>query len=172
MNMGGPAYHVALLSELLEDRGYETVLACGGVGPGEQELTSAVARLSAPPRRIRGLTPAFAPLSDVRALRELVRVVREFSPDIVHTHTAKAGFLGRLAARIAMRPRPIVVHTYHGHVLEGYFGRLVTGLYRTLERWSARYTDRLIGVSQATVDDLVRLRVAPADHFTVVPLGL
>ncbi len=61
-------------------------------------------------------------LHDTRALRQLARIVRRFRPHIVHTHTAKAGFLGRLAALLAVRPRPVLVHTYHGHVLEGYFG--------------------------------------------------
>ncbi len=98
--------------------------------------------------------------------------MRRLRPDIVHTHTAKAGLVGRLAARVALGRRPIVVHTYHGHVLEGYFGRGRTQLYRTLERAMARLSDALVGVSQATVDDLVRLRVAPAGKFRVVPLGL
>ena len=71
-----------------------------------------------------------------------------------------------------MRPRPAIVHTFHGHVLEGYFGPAKTRAYRNLERFLARRSDVLIGVSQATVDDLVRLGVAPADRFLVVPLGL
>jgi glycosyltransferase involved in cell wall biosynthesis len=98
--------------------------------------------------------------------------MRRERPDIVHTHTAKAGFLGRLAARLALGPRPIVVHTYHGHVLEGYFGRAQTALYRGLERTLGMVSDALIGVSQATVDDLVRLGVAPRHKFQVIPLGL
>jgi glycosyltransferase involved in cell wall biosynthesis len=101
----------------------------------------------------------------------LVRAVRRFRPDIVHTHTAKAGMLGRLAA-LATRPRPIIIHTYHGHVLEGYFGRLLNTFYRTLERGLARVSNVLIGVSSATVDDLVRLRIAPRAKFRVVPIGL
>jgi glycosyltransferase involved in cell wall biosynthesis len=112
------------------------------------------------------------PPSDLRALRALVKAVRSFRPDIVHTHTAKAGMLGRLAAVIAGRPRPIIVHTYHGHVLEGYFGPLRNAFYRGLERGLGRVSNALIGVSQATVDDLVRLRIAPRSKFRVVPIGL
>jgi glycosyltransferase involved in cell wall biosynthesis len=112
------------------------------------------------------------PPRDLRALGALVRIVRRFRPDIVHTHTAKAGFLGRQAALIASRPAPILVHTYHGHVLEGYFGPVKSGLYRRLEHRLACSTDRLIGVSQATVDDLVRLGIAARDRFQVIPLGL
>jgi glycosyltransferase involved in cell wall biosynthesis len=101
-----------------------------------------------------------------------MRLIRRFRPHIVHTHTAKAGILGRVAAVLSQRPRPIIVHTYHGHVLEGYFGRGVSAVFRFLERQVARFSDCLIGVSQATVDDLIRLRVAPPERFRVVPLGL
>jgi glycosyltransferase involved in cell wall biosynthesis len=98
--------------------------------------------------------------------------MHRFRPHIVHTHTAKAGFLGRLAAVLAPGPRPIIVHTYHGHVLEGYFGRRTTAIYRFLERSLATVSDCLIGVSRATVDDLVRLGVAGRERFRMIPIGL
>jgi glycosyltransferase involved in cell wall biosynthesis len=165
--MGGPAHHVSILSERLPADRYRTVLVCGNVGAGEEELPVSVA-----PVRIATLAPELGPRRDLAALVQLVRLMRRERPDIVHTHTAKAGFLGRLAARLAMGPRPIVVHTYHGHVLEGYFGRAQTALYRGLERTLGMVSDALIGVSQATVDDLVRLGVAPRHKFRVIPLGL
>jgi glycosyltransferase involved in cell wall biosynthesis len=120
---------------------------------------------------VEHLTPELRPLDDLRAFREVGRIARAFRPHIVHTHTAKAGLIGRLAAQFC-RPRPIVVHTYHGHVLEGYFSAPVTAFYRALERAMALRSDRLIGVSTATVDDLVRLGVAGRSKFEVVPLGL
>jgi glycosyltransferase involved in cell wall biosynthesis len=167
LNMGGPAHHVSILSERLPADRYRTVLVCGNVGAGEEELPVSVA-----PVRIATLAPELSPRRDLAALVQLVRLMRRERPDIVHTHTAKAGFLGRLAARLALGPRPIVVHTYHGHVLEGYFGRAQTALYRGLERTLGMVSDALIGVSQATVDDLVRLGVAPRHKFRVIPLGL
>jgi glycosyltransferase involved in cell wall biosynthesis len=103
---------------------------------------------------------------------ELGRIARRFRPHLIHTHTAKAGFLGRTAGLLALRPRPVLVHTFHGHVLEGYFGRAKTRIYRDLERTLGRRSDRLIGVSRQTVDDLVRLGVARREKFSVVPLGL
>jgi glycosyltransferase involved in cell wall biosynthesis len=118
------------------------------------------------------LGPEIRPWSDAQAFGELIRIVREFRPDIVHTHTAKAGFLGRSAARVARRSRPAIVHTYHGHVLEQYFGRVENRVYCRLERLAGRASDVLIGVSQATVDDLVRLSVAPQRKFRVIPIGL
>jgi glycosyltransferase involved in cell wall biosynthesis len=118
------------------------------------------------------LSPEMRPLADLRAVLQLVRVIRSHRPQIVHTHTAKAGFVGRLAAVLSPGRRPVIVHTYHGHVLEGYFGRPRSAVYRWLERGLARVSDCLIGVSRATVDDLVRLHVAPRDRFRVVPIGL
>ena len=171
MNMGGPAYHVGLLGGRLDPDRYDTLLISGRVGPGEGSLEYIADHYGARLRRLDALSPIVHPRSDVLALRTLVQIVREFQPDIVHTHTSKAGVLGRVAAR-ALRRRPIVVHTYHGHVLEGYFGTARSATYRNLERALARSSDCLIGVSRATVDDLVRLRVAPADRFRVIPIGL
>jgi glycosyltransferase involved in cell wall biosynthesis len=171
LNMGGPAHHVGFLSGLLDPARYETILFHGEVGAGEAALSGTADRYGVRREVVPGLRPELRPLDDLRALVALVRAVRRFRPDIVHTHTAKAGMLGRLAA-LAVRPRPIVIHTYHGHVLEGYFGRLLNAFYRTLERGLARVSDVLIGVSSATVDDLVRLRIAPRAKFRVVPIGL
>jgi glycosyltransferase involved in cell wall biosynthesis len=172
LNMGGPAHHVSLLSGLLDQDRYETLLLHGEVGPGEGSLDELARRRHAHLGVVPGLGPELNPVRDLQALVALVRAVRRFRPAIVHTHTAKAGMLGRLAAVIGGRPRPIIVHTYHGHVLEGYFGPVRNAFYRWLERRLARVSDALIGVSQATVDDLVRLRIAPASKFRVVPIGL
>jgi glycosyltransferase involved in cell wall biosynthesis len=171
LNMGGPAHHVSLLSGLLDRERYETLLLSGTVGPGEASLAEVAERHGAAVETVPGLGPELSARDDLRALARLVRAVRRFRPDIVHTHTAKAGLLGRLAA-LSVRPRPLVVHTYHGHVLEGYFGPFKSRLYRTLEHGLGTVSDRLVGVSAATVDDLVRLRVAPRDKFRVIPIGL
>jgi glycosyltransferase involved in cell wall biosynthesis len=172
LNMGGPAHHVGLLSGLLDPERYETLLLHGKVGAGEAALSSTADRYGVRRETVPGLRPELRPHDDLRALIALVRWMRRYRPDIVHTHTAKAGMLGRLAAVLALRPRPRIVHTYHGHVLEGYFGPLRTWVYRILERLLGRASDVLIGVSSATVDDLVRLRVAPREKFRVIPIGL
>jgi glycosyltransferase involved in cell wall biosynthesis len=169
MNLGGPAHQVALLSGHLDRQRYETLLVSGRVGPGEEEHTDLE---GVTVRYLDSLGPTIRPLQDLRALIGLIRLIRAFRPDIVHTHTAKAGFLGRTAALLASRPRPIVVHTYHGHVLRGYFGPLKSRTFRYLERALATVSDRLIGVSAATVDELVGLGVAPRSKFVVVPVGL
>jgi glycosyltransferase involved in cell wall biosynthesis len=172
LNMGGPAHQAALLSgRRFDPERYETLLAHGSLAPGEASLADLSRDEGATMRFVGELRQPIDPLRDGQALAKLIRLARGFKPDIVHTHTAKAGFLGRQAA-LAVSPRPVIVHTYHGHVLEGYFGAAKSKLYLQLERALARVSDRLIGVSEATVDDLVRLGVAPRAKFTVLPLGL
>ena len=172
LNMGGPAHHVGLLGSRLDPDRYETLLLHGDPGAGEDSLEDSVRARGAVMARVPGLRPEVRLHDDARALASLVRAMRRLKPDIVHTHTAKAGMLGRLAAVMTGEPRPKIVHTYHGHVLEGYFNPVKSATYRRLERALASMSDALIGVSSATVDDLVRLGVAPADKFRVIPIGL
>jgi glycosyltransferase involved in cell wall biosynthesis len=171
LNVGGPAYHVSLLSGCLDPKRYDTLLVTGEVGRGEASLEQLADRYGAALKKLEPLGPRINAFLDLRALVALRRIALRFRPDIVHTHTAKAGFLGRLAAA-TLRPRPVIVHTYHGHVLEGYFGPAQSWLFARLERAAASVSDRLIGVSNATVGDLVRLGIAPESRFRTVPIGL
>jgi glycosyltransferase involved in cell wall biosynthesis len=134
-------------------------------------MADLAARENAETRFLSHLGQPISPVRDALAVGQLAAIVRRFKPHIVHTHTAKAGFVGRTAA-LALQPRPAIVHTYHGHVLDGYFGPRKTAVFRGLERAMARVSDCLIGVSDRTVDDLVRLGVAPRDRFRMIALGL
>ena len=171
LNVGGPARHVALLNAGMDPNRFTSWLVTGTENPDEGSLRDYA--------RARGVEPLVIPeilgqaslgLHDVIALCKLVGVIRRIRPHVVHTHTAKAGFLGRLAARITRVP--IVVHTYHGHVLSGYFSQRKTKLLTMMERGLARFSDRLVAVSDQVRDDLVSFGVAPSGHFSVVPLGL
>lgn len=129
--------------------------------------------LGVPVVTIPELGREISPIRDLVATLRLAWLIRRERPQIVHTHTAKAGTVGRLAARLAGGSRPpIVVHTFHGHVLRGYFGPARSRVFRWLERWLARQTTALIAVSPQVRDDLVGLGVAPADKFTVIRLGI
>jgi glycosyltransferase involved in cell wall biosynthesis/O-antigen/teichoic acid export membrane protein len=172
MNIGGPAYHVSILSGRLDPERYVTLLAVGQVGPSEASFAQLAQKEGAHVAEVNGLGPELRPLRDLVALWNLIRLIRRFRPDLIHTHTAKAGVLGRLAALAAPLPRPVIVHTYHGHVLEGYFGPLTSQTYRIIERGLAHISDCLVGVSRATVEDLIRLKVAPRERFRTVPIGL
>jgi glycosyltransferase involved in cell wall biosynthesis len=169
LNVGGAAHGAALLSGRRFHPGrYETLLVHGALAAGESSMADLAAAEGAQEIHVPELVQTVSPRHDARALARLRSIGREFRPHIVHTHTAKAGFLGRVAALGLDRP-PALVHTFHGHVLEGYYGPAKTRLYREIERRLARRTSILVGVSQATVDDLVRLGIAPTGRFRVIP---
>jgi glycosyltransferase involved in cell wall biosynthesis len=173
LNMGGPALHVAYLSAGLRGRGYETMLVAGEVGRGEESMAYVAEELGVPVTTLPHLHREISPMRDLLATFRLARIMREQRPHILHTHTAKAGAIGRVAALLAGRARPpIVVHTFHGHVLRGYFGRFRTGVFRWLERLLAPVADALIAVSPEVRDDLVAMGVAPAAKFAVIRLGI
>ncbi len=173
LNMGGPALHVAYLSDGLAERGYETTLVAGTLARGEGSMAYVAEDLGVRVVRLDALSREIAPLRDALSVLRLARLIRDQRPQILHTHTAKAGAVGRLAALLAGEARPpIVVHTFHGHVLRGYFGPLRSRAFLLLERLLARMTTRLIAVSPQVRDDLVSLGVAPAEKFSVIRLGV
>jgi glycosyltransferase involved in cell wall biosynthesis len=173
LNVGGPALHVAYLTAGLAERGYDTTLVAGTIARGEESMAFVADAHNVHIETLSELHREISPIRDLRAILRLARLIRRERPAILHTHTAKAGAVGRIAALLAGDARPpIVVHTFHGHVLRGYFGRTMTFGFRTLERWLARTTTSLVAVSPEVRDDLVALRVAPASKFTVVRLGI
>ncbi len=170
LNIGGPAIHATLLTERLDALGYETTLVAGIEEPGEGSYLELrpvplrdLHRISQLRREIRGL-------HDLVALARLVRLIRSVRPQIVDTHTAKAGTLGRLAAWIC--GVPIVVHTYHGHVFRGYFSPAKTRVFVAIDRALARVTHQLVAVSPTVREELLALGIGEAARFEVIPLGL
>jgi glycosyltransferase involved in cell wall biosynthesis len=172
LNMGGPALHVAYLTHGLRERGYDTTLVAGSLARGEDSMEFVARELGIEATHLPELRRDISPLRDLQATLRLARLIRRLRPHILHTHTAKAGAVGRMAAMLVGGRRPIVVHTFHGHVLRGYFGRSLSYGFRLLERWLARRSDALVAVSPEVRDELVRLGVAPAEKFTVVRVGI
>jgi glycosyltransferase involved in cell wall biosynthesis len=173
LNVGGPALHVAYLSAGLAERGYETTLVAGDVAKGEESMAFVAESAGVEVVRLPGLSREISPVRDLLAALRVAREIRRTRPHILHTHTAKAGAIGRAAAVLAGRARPqVVIHTYHGHVLNGYFGLVGTSVFRAIERILARFSDALVAVSPQVRDDLVALDVAPAQRFAVVRLGI
>lgn len=165
MNVGGPA---ALVVELLEHLPDQSLLT-GDVESDEADHL-ALRSPCTPFVRVPGLGRSPRPGDDLRAMAFLTRELRRRRPDVVHTHTAKAGVLGRLAARAA--GVPTVVHTFHGHLLHGYFSAAVTrGVIQT-ERALAGFTDHLVAVGEQVRDDLLAVRVGRASQYTVIPPGV
>jgi glycosyltransferase involved in cell wall biosynthesis len=171
--MGGPALHVAYLTAGLRDRGYDTTLVAGSLARGEDSMAFVADNREVEVVRIDELGREISPFRDLVATIKLARLIRKERPQILHTHTAKAGTVGRVAALLAgSRRPPIIVHTFHGHVLRGYFGPLRSLFFRLLERWLAARTTALIAVSPQVRDDLVKLGVAPRERFVVIRLGI
>jgi glycosyltransferase involved in cell wall biosynthesis len=173
LNVGGPALHVSYLTSELDRIGYETMLVAGRVGSNEGSMEYVPEELGIEPVYVPELQREVSPLVDSAAVRRVRSLIREFHPHILHTHTAKAGAIGRTAALLSGGARPpVIVHTYHGHVLRGYFGPVQTAAYLQVERRLSAISDALVAVSPEVRDDLVALGVAPRDRITVVRLGL
>ena len=168
MNVGGPALQsVTLMRELPPDR-FEQRLYTGFVEPDEADYVD----LRAPGltvHRVPTLGRRIRPADDMRALATLTAEMRRFRPHIVHTHTFKAGALGRVAAVLAHVPGR--VHTFHGHLLKGYFSSRTVRLIGMTEGVLARHTDHLIAVGDRVRDDLLAAGIGRAAQYTVVPPG-
>ena len=171
LNVGGPAIQVVNLTRRLEALGYQTVLLRGEEGPHEGSMDHLADALGVEPVHLPGLRRGLG-LHDLRALAAMIGWLRRFRPQILHTHTAKAGAIGRLAVMLAPWWRPaVVVHTFHGHVLKGEFSPSVSRVVALVERVLARFATRVVAVSQEIADDLVEFGVAPREKVEVVRLG-
>ncbi|HLB49583.1 MAG TPA: glycosyltransferase family 4 protein [Anaerolineales bacterium] len=168
LNIGGPALHVTHLARGLNPARFETMLVTGQVGPGEGDMSDLARGLNW--RVIPELGRELAPTADAITLIKLWGLIRRFRPHIVHTHTAKAGAVGRVAARLA--GVPLVVHTFHGHTFRGYWGPFGSRAVVAIEQMLARLTDRLIAVSDRVRDDLIEFRIGPPEKIAAIPVGL
>ncbi|TAJ27885.1 MAG: hypothetical protein EPO64_05085, partial [Nitrospirae bacterium] len=170
LNIGGPAIHAVLLTEGLDDAAIRSCLITGRVSDGEADMLYFAERHGVFPIVLPRLGRDISWWDDFVTFWWLYRYFRREHPGIVHTHTAKAGVLGRLAGWLARVP--VLVHTFHGHVFHGYFGRLKTVCFIWTERLLARVTDRIVVICERQLDDLSRTyRIAPREKFTVIPLG-
>ena len=172
LNTGGPAMHVVHLAEALDPTRFRTRLITGGITEDEGDMTYYARERGVEVTEIRGMSRLLSPLGDLRSFLTLLRIFRRERPTIVHTHTAKAGTVGRLAAKAA--GVPVIIHTFHGHVLGGlYFSRNKTRFFLEIERWLAKSTDKLVVLTHDQAREMAEdLRIAPPDRFAVIPLGL
>lgn len=183
LNVGGPARHVVWLTAGLREHGYDTLLVTGVVPPGEDDMSYFAKALGVSPLVIPEMSREISS-RDALAAWTVFRLMRREQPDIVHTHTAKAGTVGRVAgfmyrwltlSTLIGRPRPCrFVHTYHGHVFHSYYGPKKTRVFLTVERALAKLvTDRIVVVSEQQRREInEEFRVGQAEQFTVIPLGL
>ena len=169
LTLGGSAESTITSVETLVRAGYDVALA---VGLADSDRTSVddARRRGCRLIEVPGLDREASPVRDLTALASLTRLMRDWRPAIVHTHTSKAGFIGRLAARIARAP--VAIHQPHGHVFYAYWGPVRTGLYLRLERLAARWTDRIVTLTdRGTAEHLAR-GVGRAAQYVTIPSGV
>jgi glycosyltransferase involved in cell wall biosynthesis len=183
LNVGGPARHVVWLTAGMRSLGYETLLVSGVVPPGEDDMSYVAAQAGVTPQILPEMSREISP-KDAITVWKLFRLMLRERPDLVHTHTAKAGTVARVAgfiyrwltpATLIGRPRPCrFVHTYHGHVFHSYYGATKTRLFLTIERLLARLvTDRIVVITEQQRREINEIfRVGQARQFAVIPLGI
>ena len=202
LNIGGPAIHTILLSRHLDNLGYQTLLVAGQVGPEEGDMHYLAEAEGVKPIIIPRLGRRLLPLSDLLAFVRILRLLFGWRPHIVHTHTAKAGAVGRMAAAVYIgvqrskfkaqscvrrlsratfnktqvsitNQRCKIVHTFHGHVLEGYFSNFRSRFFQLIENILTRFTDIIVVVSEQQKDELCKkFGIGRPKQYQIVPLGL
>ncbi len=168
-NLGGPTYNAAYLTRYMPSD-YETLLV-GGVKEDDEESSEYIVRnLGIDPIVIPEMRRQLNAQNDLAAYRKISQLIRDFKPDIVHTHASKAGTVGRLAA--IRNKVPVIVHTFHGHVFHSYFNSKQTKIFLSIERGLAERTSKIIAISQKQKEELCdTFRIAPEEKFRIIPLG-
>jgi glycosyltransferase involved in cell wall biosynthesis len=170
MNVGGPAVIVAELMREIDSQRFHSILVTGYCADDEADYLEEVAT-NIPASRIHGLGRSVSILGDFKSFIILLKIIRQFQPDIIHTHTAKAGMLGRIAGLISF-PRAKRLHTFHGHLLHGYFSPMKTKLLILLERFLASISTVLIAIGNQVKDDLLLAGVGKSKKYSVIFPGL
>jgi glycosyltransferase involved in cell wall biosynthesis len=168
--IGGPAIHTEILSKYLNAEKYETILVGGALNNGEVSRIAELRQKGIHVQLIPEMGREISPLRDLFTIFKLYRLMQQEAPDIVHTHTAKAGAAGRIAACLARVP--VIVHTFHGHVFHDYFGKLRTTLFIWLERILGTLTSSIITISPRQRFDIVeKYKIARPTKVKVIQLG-
>jgi glycosyltransferase involved in cell wall biosynthesis len=170
MNVGGPAVQVSGLMRGFNSSEFEHELVTGYCADDEADYLDKVAT-EVKSIRIDGLGRSIKPRADLTALFAIIKEIRRFRPDVIHTHTAKAGVVGRIAS-ILSGHKSVRVHTFHGHLLNGYFGAGKTKLVVLVEKFLALFTDQLLAVGTKVKDDLLAVGIGNPNKFSVMPPGL
>lgn len=168
-NLGGPTYNAAYLAKFMEDE-YETLLIGGEIDESEDSSQFILDHLNLKPIIIPEMKREIDFKNDRIAYKKIKEIIREFKPDIVHTHASKAGALGRMAAK--KLNVPVIVHTFHGHVFHSYFGKAKTLFYKTAEKKLAKYSTKIIAISDKQKKEIATVHnICPSEKVEVIPLG-
>lgn len=168
-NLGGPTYNAAYLTKYLAPD-FETLLVGGAIDEHEESSMHITDRLGLTPLIIPEMKREISPFNDYKAYQTIKKIIKDFKPDIVHTHASKSGLLGRMAAS-AMQV-PVIIHTFHGHVFHSYFGKAKSEIYQKLERYAAQKSSAIIAISEKQKHELCNIyRICTPEKTHIIPLG-
>lgn len=168
--IGGPSLNATYLSKYMP-ADYETMLVIGGKDDHEQDATHLAENLGIEPIVVPSMKRAINFTEDRKAYNEIKKIIKDFKPDIVHTHAAKSGAIGRLAASACKVP--VIVHTFHGHVFHSYFGKAKTNTFIQIERYLAKKSSGIVAISDIQKHELANIyKICPEEKINVIPLGL
>jgi glycosyltransferase involved in cell wall biosynthesis len=169
LNLGGPAFHVAILTKYLSKE-FEVLLVAGTKQDSEESSAYIVNEMGLKFISLKGMKRSINPFADFKSYQEIRKIIRDFKPDVVHTHAAKAGALGRLAAY--KENVPVIIHTFHGHVFHSYFNPIKTKIFLWIERYLGKRSSAIIAISDRQKQELAyRYKVAKPNKIQVIPLG-
>ncbi|MFN8292778.1 MAG: glycosyltransferase [Chitinophagales bacterium] len=168
LNLGGPTYNAAYLTKYMAD--FDTLLVSGMKDESEESSEFIVKKLGLEPMYVPEMYRELNPFRDYKSYFKIRKIISDFKPDIVHTHAAKAGAVGRLAA--IHEDVPVVIHTFHGHVFHSYFNKVKTQLFLNIERYLAKRTTKIVTLSPKQLHELTHeFNIAPTEKFQIVNLG-
>lgn len=175
LNVGGPAIHTILLTEGMNDNNFETKLVSGVISDGEGDMSYLAKDRDVNIHDFPYLQRELSPVKDWVALMKMYTLIKSYQPDIIHTHTAKAGFIGRFSAILynTFHGKKVkTVHTFHGHVFHSYFSALKTNIFLFLEKFLAKHTNVIITITPKQQEEILNLGIGSKTNHTMVPLGL
>ncbi|MBT7622986.1 MAG: glycosyltransferase, partial [Flavobacteriaceae bacterium] len=145
INIGGPTHHAGYLTKYLNNDEFETLLISGIINKDEESGEHILNEIGVKVEYVKNMGRSINLLKDIKSYFEIKGIIKKFRPHIVHTHAAKSGTLGRLAA--ISENIPLIIHTFHGHVFHSYFGKFKTKIYLLIERYLAKKSDKIIAIS-------------------------
>ncbi|HOQ79898.1 MAG TPA: glycosyltransferase [Candidatus Cloacimonadota bacterium] len=169
LTIGGAAAYLIQTAKYLEEHGYECHIMTGSIEEHDLEMIKFHQDYTIKPLYLKELQRAINPWRDLLAILKLRKIIKELQPDIVHTHTSKAGMIGRITAWLCRVPR--IYHTYHGLVFQGHFGKTLSKVSVFIERLMAIISTKVISISPILTQELLRLRVCKAEKIIDIPLG-
>lgn len=176
LNVGGPARHTILLTQGLNNKRFSSILVTGKVDKGEEDMLYFAREKNVNPLIIPELQRRLNLVNDLIAFWKIFLLIKKERPDIIHTHTAKAGTLGRLAGILyntfGLRKRTKLIHTFHGTVLAGYFGKIKSRFFIWIERILAYFTDTIVAVTETLKTELLNLKIGNPKKLSVIHLGI